>query len=788
MAVSQLIGAKIHRREDPRLVSGHGSYVDDLALTGLCHVSFVRNPFGHARVNSIDLTEASKAPGVVAIYTARDFEGHLQGEMPVTNSFVNDKKQALGWRYIAKEEAVYQGEIVAVVIAEEKYQAADAAALVIVDWEQLPAAIGLDKSLEKGSPTAHSGGPDNVAWDFTLGADPEPVFSKADVVVKERILQQRLIPIAMEGRGVMAEWVPFSDRLTLWTSTQAPHWVRLCLTLALGVPESSIRVIAPDVGGGFGSKIHIYPEEYLVAAAAKLTGRPVKWIEGRTENLTATHHGRAQIFDIEVAAKRNGTLLGLKIKQTLDCGAYTSVFSSFMCSAYAVAAGAYEWQALQFQGIGVLTNTTPTDAYRGAGRPEGTHAVERAVDLVAREIGMDPAEVRRKNFIQKFPHTNYLGLVYDSGDYEKSLNKALEIVGYKDLRRRQAELREQGRYLGIGLSTWIEICGFGPSAITASAAPLALVESADVRVHPTGSVSVFSGSLSHGQGHATTFAQIAADTLGIPIEKIDIRQGDTADSPFGYGTYGSRSLAVGGMAVRVACQKVVAKARTLAAHIMEASEEDVVFDQGRFFVKGSPDKARTIGEVAWASYRDALPEGMEQGLEAISYFDPPNLVWPFGAHVCVVEVDPATGSVALQKYVAVDDCGNLINPMIVQGQVHGGVVQSIGQALFEEAVYDPETGQLRTGTLVDYMIPTAGDVPEFITDSTITPSPTNELGVKGIGEAGTIAASAAVINAICDALAPFGIKHVDMPASPDRIWKQIQTARGTSHDGKEARK
>jgi aerobic carbon-monoxide dehydrogenase large subunit len=660
--------------------------------------------------------------------------------------------------------------------------------LVSVDYEPLPAVVDLDKALEPKSPTAHAGIPDNVAWDMTVGAgDVDAAFADADVVVKQRILQQRLFPIAMEGRAVLVEYIPFENRLTMWTSSQVPHWVRLCLTLAMGIPESNIHIVAPDVGGGFGSKIHIYPEEYLAAAASKLSGRPIKWVESRSENLQATHHGRAQIFDIELAAKKDGTLLGYKVRQYVDTGAYVSVFSSFQCSAYAIAEGAYDLKNVKFQTVGILTNTTPTDAYRGAGRPEATHAIERGIDLVAREIGMDPVEIRRKNF-SKFPHSNYLGFAYDTGDYDKALTKALATVGYDALRQRQKELRAKGRYLGIGLSTWIEVCGFGPSAITAANEPLALVESSSVRLHPTGSATVYVGTSPQGQGHATTFAQIAADTLGLPYDSIDVRTGDTGDTPFGYGTYGSRSLHVGGSAVLISCRKVVEKARKLAAHMLEASEEDVAFDQGRFHVKGSPDKAKSMGEVAFAAYRDNLPQGMEHGLEAVTYYDPPDLSWPFGTHICVVEVDPETGAVDLQRYVAIDDCGNVINPMIVEGQVQGGVAQGIAQALFEEVIHDPETGQLRTGTLLDYSIPGTGEIPVIEVDRTITPSLTNPLGAKGIGEAGTIAASPAVINAICDALSPLGIKHVDMPATPDRLWKQIQQAHAHSNGSKEARK
>jgi carbon-monoxide dehydrogenase large subunit len=548
----------------------------------------------------------------------------------------------------------------------------------------------------------------------------------------------------------------------------------------MGIPESRFRVISPDVGGGFGSKISPYPEDYVVPAASKLLGRPVKWVETRTESVQTTTHGRGQLFDVEVAGKKDGTLLGMKVTQYLDCGAYMGTFSAFQACACLLAGGAYNWKQIAARTVGVLTNRVPTDPYRGAGRPEATHLCERMVDLFAREIGMDPVAVRKKNFLRpdQFPYTSHFGLVYDSGNYEGSLNKALGIAGYDQFRRDQESARARGKYLGIGVSTWIEICGFGPSAATAPATGgLALTESAHVRVFPTGSVNVYVGTHSHGQGHDTTFPQIVADTLGVPYDQIELRHGDTAEGPaFGYGTYGSRSLAVGGLAILKATQKVRDKAKKIAAHMLEAAEEDVVVDQGDFYVKGSPDKRKAFGEVAFAAYGAGLPEDMELGLEAVAYFDPPNLVWPFGAHVCLVEVDPETGSVELQKYVAVDDCGNVINPMIVEGQLHGGIAQGIAQALFEEVVYD-EDGTLKTGSLLDYSMPTINEIPNLTLDSTVTPSPTNELGVKGIGEAGTIAASAAVINAICDALAPFGIKHVDMPASPDRLWKQIQEAR-----------
>jgi aerobic carbon-monoxide dehydrogenase large subunit len=790
MAVTTMIGAKIHRREDPRLVSGEGHYVDDFTRPHMAHIAIVRSPYAHARIKTIDVTAASKAPGVVAIYTHKDFAKAISGGIPAAPAFVAEKKQTPTRFPIAEKEVVYQGEAVAVVVADSKYQAADAASLVDVDYDQLPAVMDMEKALDPKSPKVHSDGPDNVAWDLTYVPDDPAAMKEAEVFIKERIHQQRLSPTAIETRGVLADYSAADGNLTVWMSSQTPHLMRFYFTLALGLPETRIRVISPDVGGGFGSKGYPQAEDYLVAAASKLSGRPVKWIEGRTEAIQGTPHGRGQFFDVEAGAKKDGTLVALKVTQYLDAGGYVGNLGAFQGVACLLSGGAYKWKHVAARTVGVLTNRVPTDIYRGAGRPEATHLCERVIDLLAGALKMDPVAIRRKNFATEFPFTNNFGLVYDSGAYEKALDKALGMVGYEKFRHDQEEGRRKGKYVGIGLSSWIEICGIGPSAPTAGATGgIALVESAQVRVFPTGSVSVYVGTHSHGQGHDTTFPQIVADTLGVPYDSIELRHGDTAEGPaFGYGTYGSRSLAVGGMAVHKASKKVVEKARKLAAHIFEASEEDVVFDHGQFYVKGSPDKRKAMAEIALASYGASLPAEMEQGLEAVAYFDPPNFVWPFGTHIAVVEVDPETGHIDLQRYIAVDDCGNVINPMIVEGQVHGGVTQGIAQALYEEVVYDNESGQMRTGTMTDYLVPTANEIPKLELGSTVTPSPTNELGVKGIGEAGTIASSAAVINAVCDALSPFGIKHVDMPASPDRIWKMIQTARGTSHNGKEARK
>ncbi len=785
MAVSQMVGAKIHRREDPRLMTGGGRYTEDLIRAGTLTMMVVRSPHAHARIRGVNITQAQALPGVVAVLTAADFKPLLSGTHPVAPAFVAEKHTVPERFPIAESEVVFQGEPVAVVIAENRKLAADGAAAVEVDYEALPAVTDLLKAIEPNSPKAHSNLVDNVGWDlaFTGEDTVKDAFAQAEVVVKQRILQQRLAPTPMETRNVRAEYSPFDEQLTIWMASQNPHFIRLFVSGALGMPETKVRVVSYDVGGGFGSKVCPYPEDYLVAAAAKMLKRPIRWTETRTESIQTTTHGRGQIFDVELAAKRDGSFQALKVTQYLDAGAYIGTFGAFQTCACLLSGGAYKWPGgIAARTIGVLTNRIPTDPYRGAGRPEATHLIERMVDLLADELKMDPAEIRRKNFIQsnEFPFTNNFGLVYDSGNYDGTLDKALSLVNYNEFRQRQQQARQQGRYLGIGLSTWIEICGFGPSAATAPATGgLGLTESALVRVHPTGTVQVYTGSHSHGQGHETTFSQIVADTLGVPYESIEIRHGDTAEGPaFGFGTYGSRSLAVGGMAVHKATERIRNKALKIAAHLLEASPEDMVFDRGRFHVKGNPGQGKTMGEISFAAYGASLPEGEDQGLEAIAYFDPPNFVWPFGAHICVVEVDPATGGVDIQQYVAVDDCGNIINPLIVEGQIHGGIAQGIAQALFEEVVYDEETGQLQTGTLVDYLVPTAAEIPTPVLDRTITPSPSNPMGVKGIGEAGTIAASAAVINAIVDAVRPFGITHVDMPASPDRLWKQIQEAQG----------
>jgi carbon-monoxide dehydrogenase large subunit len=768
-----MIGASIKRREDPRLVSGSGNYVEDLTQTRVVHMHVVRSTEAHARILGIDTTRAREADGVLAIFTGKDLKSEFQAPLPVTVCFVPDKKYPEHYP-IAVDRVRYVGEPVAVVVASSRAAAEDAGERLDVRYESLPAVLDMEKAIEKDAPVLHDEIGSNKSYDTKFaGGDIEAAFREAEVTFKQRLIQQRLIPIAVEGRGVLADYKPFTNKLTVYSSTQCPHFVKVFLAVILGIPESNVRVIAPEVGGGFGSKIRVYPEEILTALVSRRLGRPVKWIEDRNDNVKATHHGRSQFWDVEVAAKKDGTVLGVRATQWLDLGAYCSQFGTFQVLGVLVAQGAYKLKAFDGRSIGVFTNRTPTDAYRGAGRPEATYMIERIMDMVARETGVDPVEVRRKNFVraEDQPFTTLLGLTYDSGDYTKTLDKALEMVGYDQLRKEQAEKRKQGKYLGIGLSTYIEICGLGPAAATQAATGVSLWGMSVVNLHFTGKATVVIGSSPHGQGHETTFAQIASDVLGIPVEDIDIVHGDTAIGPMGMDTYGSRSTALDGSAVHISAMKVQEKAKKIAAHLLEAAEADVVYEEGKAFVKGTPSKAISIQEIAGAAFQtNRLPQGMEGGLEATTFYDPSNFVWPFGAHIAVVEVDPDTGAIKILRYVAVDDCGTRINPMVVNGQLHGGIAQGIGQAIFEEAVYD-ESGQLRSGSLNDYLIPAAPDLPSFELEATETPSPVNPLGSKGIGEAGTIASTPAIVNAIVDALAPFGVKDIDMPASPQKVWQ-----------------
>lgn len=782
-AGQRLFGASIKRREDPRLITGQGHFVDDLSLPGMVYMALLRSPHAHARLRAVRAEAARALPGVYAVFTGSDLQGKV-GDLPC--GWVLPDIKMPPHHPVAVDKVRHVGDVVAVVLADSRETARDALEAIDVDYEVLPAVVDEEKALAPDAPLVHDELGTNVSFTWSIGSgDVDQALKSADRVLRLRIVNQRLIPNAMEPRAVVANWSPAQEELTLWTSSQVPHLVRLLLALTTGMPEQKIRVIAPDVGGGFGSKLYLYAEEMLAACLAKLTGRPIKWTEERRENYVATTHGRACTQDVEIACLNDGTITGLRVHNIANLGAYLSTFAPGIPTVLfgVMLSGAYKIPNIACRVDGVFTNTVPVDAYRGAGRPEAAHLVERVVDLVADATGIDPAEVRRRNFIppDAFPYTTATGVTYDSGDYAKALDKALEVVGYEQLRKEQAERRQRGDrvQLGIGISSYVEICGMAPSQVLGAVGGQAGGwESATVRVHPTGKVTVLTGSSAHGQGHETTFAQIVADQLGIPIEDVDVIHGDTAKVQFGIGTFGSRSTPVGGTAIYQSVEKIKAKAARIAAHLLEVAPEDIEYVDGRLQVKGAPDRFKTFQEIALMAFlAHNFPKDLEPGLEATTFFDPSNFTWPFGTHVCVTEVDTETGQIAVRRYVAVDDCGRVINPMIVDGQVHGGVAQGLAQALYEEGVYD-ENGQLVSGSLMDYAVPTAKQVPALETYHTVTPSPVNPMGVKGIGEAGTIGASAAVVNSVVDALSHLGITHLDMPLRPERVWRAIQAAQG----------
>jgi len=779
---TRVFGSGIRRREDPRLITGAATYTDDYTLPDMVHMVLLRSPHAHARIKRIDTTRAKAAPGVVAVFIGTDVEGALN-PMPCAWLVPNSNLKVAGYPCIAKDMVRYVGDIVAAVVAESPYQATDALDLIVVDYEPLPAVIDPEKAKQSGAPQVHSNVENNVAFHWTVtGGDVDGTFQKADVVIKERIVQQRLIPNAMEPRSALAHWSGASGELTLWNTTQNPHIARFLCSVVTGVPEDKLRVIATEVGGGFGSKIPAYPADFITVFCAKKLNRPVKWTESRRENFQGTTHGRDHIQDVELAATKDGKVLGIKATSYSGMGAYLSTAAPGIPTILhgLMLSGPYDIAAIREDVYGIYTNGTPVEAYRGAGRPEATFILERMIDMLAAKLGMDPIDLRKKNFIPKFEngHTVATGLSYDSGNYAGALQKLVDHVAYKDLRRQQAEDRKKGRYLGIGISTYVEICGLGPSQVAGAVGfQGGLWESAIVRFHPTGKVNVFIGANPHGQGEETTFAQIVAEEIGVDVNDVKVIHGDTQTTPMGWGTYGSRTTAVGGAALVMATRKVKEKAKVIAAHLLEAAVEDMDYKDGKFFVKGSPDKAKTIQDIAlMANVAWNMPAGVEAGLEASSFYDPPNFTYPFGAHLAVVELDPETGQIDVRRYVAVDDCGPQINPVIVEGQVHGGVVQGIGQALWEGAVYD-ENGQLLTGSMLDYALPRADRLPDMEVLSTVTPSPHHPIGVKGIGEAGTIASTAAVYNAVIDALSPFGVQTIRMPVTPERAFNAIQEAK-----------
>lgn len=780
MAVTKLVGSRVKRLEDPEFITGTGNYLDDIKLPGMTHAAILHSPYAHARILDIDTSKARETPGVLAVFTGKDMqmlnplpcawqaggvENHINTPSPLTSDVVR-----------------YAGDAVAVVIADDRYTAQDALGLIEVKYEGLPVVVDPEKATQGGAPQLHDNAPNNICMRWTAGNEDatSSAFEQAEVTVRERLANQRLIPTAMETRGAIGDFNPGTGEYTIWMTSQAPHVMKLLLAAyVLNVPENKIRVISPDIGGGFGSKIFCYPDMAIVAFASKQLNRPVKWVEDRTENYQWTTHGRDHVTYAEVAGTRDGKITGLRVKTYANLGAYLSTIApGIPTTLYGrMVPGVYKIPATFVEVYGVYTNTAMVDAYRGAGRPEAAYTIERMVDRFALEIGMDPADVRRKNFVppDEFPHDNGVGMLpYDSGNYEGALSRAMELVNYKELRNEQETLRKQGRYLGIGLSSYVEVCGVAPSnwiGLNGQGWGAGLWESANVRVHLTGKVVVTTGTAPHGQGHVTTFSQIVADELGVPIEDVVVQHGDTQGTPFGFGTYGSRSLVVGGSAIHRSLGKIKDKARKLAAHMLEASEDDIVWEDGKFMVRGAPDSAKTVQEIALAAATGySLPQGMEPYLDETSYFDPPNCTFPFGTHVCVVEVDPNTGEVKFRKYLAVDDVGNVINPMIVDGQLHGGIVQGMAQAMWEHGVYDDE-GQLVTGSLMDYAIPKASMVPNFELTRTVTLTDVNPMGAKGAGEAGTIASTPAVVNAVVDALSPLGVKHLDMPLSSERVWK-----------------
>jgi carbon-monoxide dehydrogenase large subunit len=787
---ARVFGSGIRRREDPRLLTGTARYTADFTLPGMVHAAVLRSPHGHARIRAVDTSRATKVPGVIGVFTGADTEKALQ-PIPCAWLLPNAELKTAPYRVIAKDVVRYVGDAVAVVVAESEYQAYDALEQIDVDYEPLPAVVDPQKAAAPGAPQLHAEAPGNIAFHWTVaGGDVDAAFSSAAVVVRDRIIQQRLIPTAMETRGAVAQYTPATGELTVWNTTQNPHIVRFILSVVTGVPEDRLRVVAPEVGGGFGSKIAQIQGDFIAAFCSMKLGRPVKWIETRSENYLSTTHGRDHVQEVELAATSDGRVLGLRCSVWAGMGGYLSTAAPGIPTILhgLMLSGPYQVPALKEDVYGVYTNTTPVEAYRGAGRPEATFMLERMLDILARKLALDPVEVRRRNLIPAFDngHDVVTGLKYDSGNYAAALDKALTHVGYDALRTEQAEARRIGRHIGIGVSTYVEICGLGPSQVAGAIGfQGGLWESAIVRFHPTGKVNVFIGASPHGQGEETTFAQVVADELGVAVTDVKIVHGDTDNTPMGWGTYGSRTTAVGGAALAVATRKIKEKATLLASHLLEAAVEDMDYADGKFFVKGSPDRHKTIQDIAlMANVAWNLPQGMEAGLEASSFYDPPNFTYPFGAHVAVVEVDGETGHVRLKRYVAVDDCGPQINPVIVEGQVHGGVVQGIGQALWEEAVYDGN-GQLVTGSLADYAIPRADQLPDIEVLHTVTPSPHHPLGVKGIGEAGTIASTCTVYNAVIDALQPFGVDNIQMPLTPERVWRAIngQAKRGGTQAG-----
>jgi aerobic carbon-monoxide dehydrogenase large subunit len=780
------IGKARRRKEDEHLITGRTRWTDNLVLPGMQHLAILRSPLAHARITGIDTTEARSMPGVVAIFTGADLAAE-QGSLPCAWPITEDMK-APPAPSLAVDTVNFAGEAVAVVVARSAYEAHDALEAIVVDYDELPVVLDLAGAVADGADLVHPTLGTNVSavWTFDSaeagsGGDVEQAIRDAEVVIQRTFRQQRLIPAFMEPRSVVVD--PTGPQITIWSATQIPHILKLMFAMTLEIPETRLRVIAPDVGGGFGGKLQVTPEEVIALLVARRIGKPVKYTESRSESMLAAHHGRDQIQKLTLAARRDGTVTGFKVELLADMGAYLRlvtpgipILGAFMYN------GIYKFGSYHFSCTNVFTNKTPTDAYRGAGRPEATFAVERMMDELAVELSRDPLELRAQNWIkhEEFPFDTVAGLTYDSGNYEAATSQARELFGYDELRREQAERRERGDavQLGIGVSTFTEMCGIAPSRVLGSLSYGAGGwEHAAIRVLPTGKVEVVTGSSAHGQGHETAWSQIVADQLGVPFEDVEVLHGDTQSSARGMDTYGSRSLAVGGIAVVKAAERVIAKAKPVAAHLMECAEDDVEFDAGRFRVRGT-EKAVGLADVALAVFAaHDLPEGVEPNLDSEATYDPDNFSFPHGTHLCAAEVDTETGHVRIRSYVCVDDIGHVVNPLIVDGQVHGGLAQGIAQALYEEAEHD-ESGTLLSGTFAQYLVPSAVDLPTFTTGRTETPATTNPLGVKGVGEAGTIASTPAVVNAVIDAVRHLGVSDIEMPCSPMRVWQAIHTAQG----------
>jgi aerobic carbon-monoxide dehydrogenase large subunit len=775
----KLVGQRVKRREDPRLIQGRSTYVDDIALVGMLHMTFKRSDVAHGRIVSIDTSAAEAMDGVEAVFTGKQIAEFLD-PMPIGTPFPSPDHRA-----VAVDTVRFGGEPVAVVVAADRYVARDAADAIVVSYESLPAVVDLEQAMTGKPAVIHPGFPNNLAVALVpsgtgVSASGEvddtaidEAFAKAEVVISQRMMNQRLAPSAMEPRGVVAQFEPGKGTMTIWSSTQNPHILRTMIAAMTGLGQDQVRAIAPEVGGGFGAKINIYGEEYVAAAVAKRLGIAVKWIEDRSEAFVATTHGRDILAYVDLAARRDGTVLGLKLRLIADIGAYNMLLTAAIPTLTMMMANAtYKIPAIRTTLTEVFTNKTPTDAYRGAGRPEATYFVERAMDMLAIELKMDPAELRRKNFIQphEFPFSTEMGAVYDSGDYEKALDAALKACNWDALKNERDAARQQGRLVGLGLSMYVEVCGLGPS----SSLPTGGWEHSQVTIERDGRISATTGASPHGQGNETTFGQMLADQFGVPIEHVTILHGDTGVVKQGIGTFGSRSQAVGGTALLLAGTKVKSKMAKFAAALLEAHEDDLVFENGTIAVKGAPAQGKSFASVAAYAYVPGpLPEGLEPGLSDEAFFEPANNTYPFGCHISMLEIDRQTGEPKLLKLVAVDDAGNLINPLIVEGQIHGGLAQGVGQAMIEEVVYN-EDGQLVTGSFMDYAIPRAIDFPTFELTATVTPTPVNPLGAKGVGEAGTLGSTPCIVAAAVDALREFGVTHIDMMLRPEKLWRIIQ--------------